>query len=126
MANSTKTDTHKKAMIEALEKSLGIVTTACKKVGIARDTHYRWYREDDEYKKQVDDISNVVLDFAESQLHLQIQKENTSATIFFLKTKGKERGYVEKKEIEIVQDEVDLSGISDEDLRKYIESQGAE
>lgn len=126
MANSTKTDTHKKAMIEALEKSLGIVTTACKKVGIARDTHYRWYREDEEYKKQVDDISNVVLDFAESQLHLQIQKENTSATIFFLKTKGKERGYVEKKEIEIVQDEVDLSGISDEDLRKYIESQGAE
>tara|TARA_Y100000385_G_C12595609_1_gene426587 strand:+ start:49 stop:429 length:381 start_codon:yes stop_codon:yes gene_type:complete len=126
MANSTKTDTHKKAMIEALEKSLGIVTTACKKVGIARDTHYRWYREDVEYKKQVDDISNVVLDFAESQLHLQIQKENTSATIFFLKTKGKERGYVEKKEIEIVQDEVDLSGISDEDLRKYIESQGAE
>lgn len=125
MSNSTKTDTHKKAMIEALEKSLGIVTTACKKVGIARDTHYRWYKEDEEYKRKVDDLSDVVLDFAESQLHVQIQNGNTASTIFFLKTKGKVRGYIEKREIEIIQDELDLSGISDEDLRKYIDSQAA-
>jgi transcriptional regulator of acetoin/glycerol metabolism len=32
--------TLKKAMIEALEQSLGVVTTACKIVGISRNTHY--------------------------------------------------------------------------------------
>jgi transcriptional regulator of acetoin/glycerol metabolism len=44
--------TLKKAMIAALEKSLGIVTTACKTVGIDRGSHYNWMREDEEYQAQ--------------------------------------------------------------------------
>ena len=38
-------------MIEALTQSLGIVTSACKAVGISRTLHYNWYNEDAEYKK---------------------------------------------------------------------------
>tara|TARA_R100001463_G_scaffold34593_6_gene75910 strand:- start:478 stop:837 length:360 start_codon:yes stop_codon:yes gene_type:complete len=91
----------KRALIEALEKSLGVVTTACKKVGIGRTTYYDWYHNDDEFKSKVDELQNVALDFAESQLHNQIQKNNTAATIFFLKTKGKGRGYTEKSEVDI-------------------------
>lgn len=125
MANTTKTDIQKKAMIEALEKSLGIVTTACKQVGIHRSTHYEWYKTDDKYKQEVDDISDVTLDFAESQLHKQINEGNTSATIFFLKTKGKKRGYIEKNEIEIINDEIDLSSISDEDLKNFWDNYNA-
>jgi hypothetical protein len=93
-------DVLKKAMIEAMEKSLGVVTTAAKTVGIARSTHYLWMNEDEEYKKAVEDISDVALDFAESKLHKQIRDGDTTATIFYLKTKGKKRGYVEKREIE--------------------------
>jgi len=92
-------DITKKAMLEALEKSLGIVTSACKAVGISRETHYRWMREDEAYKAGVDDLANVALDFAESQLHQQIKGGNPSSTIFYLKTKGKGRGYVERQEI---------------------------
>lgn len=95
-----KTEHQKKAMIQALEKSLGVVTTACKTVGIGRTTHYDWMQQDEEYKKQVDDISDVALDFAETQLHKQIQDGEVSATIFYLKTKGKKRGYVERVENE--------------------------
>lgn len=91
----------KKALIEALEKSLGVVTTACKKVGIGRTTYYDWYNNDKEFKNQVDELQNVALDFAESKLHNQIEKNNTAATIFFLKTKGKGRGYTEKSEVDI-------------------------
>jgi hypothetical protein len=90
----------KTAMIEALVKSLGVVTIACKEVGIARKTHYEWYNEDLEYKQAVDDISDVALDFAESKLHEQIQDKDTIATIFYLKTKGKKRGYIERQEID--------------------------
>jgi len=90
----------KKAMIDALVKSLGVVTLACKEVGIARQTHYVWYNEDLEYKKAVDDISDVALDFAESILFKKIQDKDTIATIFYLKTKGKKRGYVERQETE--------------------------
>ena len=31
-----KTEHHKKALLEALEKSLGVVTTACKIAGVGR------------------------------------------------------------------------------------------
>lgn len=87
-------------MLEALEKSLGVITTACRQVGIDRKTHYNWLKSDKEYSDAVRDIENVALDFAESQLHKQIQEGNTSATIFLLKTKGKKRGYVERQEIQ--------------------------
>jgi hypothetical protein len=93
-----KTEQHKKAILEALEKSLGVVTTACKKVGVGRTQYYNWLKEDEEFAKEVDDIQNIALDFAESQLHKQIGDGNTSATIFYLKTKGKKRGYIERVE----------------------------
>jgi hypothetical protein len=97
----TKTDIHKKAMLDALEKSLGVVTSACKSVGIARQTHYEWMKEDADYKAEVDELSDVAIDFAESQLHKQIREGNSTATIFFLKTKGKKRGYIERQEVDI-------------------------
>lgn len=86
-------------MIEALEKSLSVVTTACKQVGINRSTHYEWLKNDEEYAKEVKNLENIVLDFAESQLHKQILDGNTTATIFLLKTKGKSRGYIERQEV---------------------------
>lgn len=96
-----KTEHTKKALLEALEKSLGVVTTACKKVGVGRTTYYDWYNTDKEFKESVDELKNVALDFAESQLHKQIQDNSTAATIFYLKTQGKKRGYIEKQEIDL-------------------------
>jgi predicted transcriptional regulator len=89
----------KESMLKALEQSLGVVTVACKKANIPRSTFYKWVNEDIEFAKQVKDIENIALDFAESQLHKQISENSTSATIFYLKTKGKKRGYIERQEI---------------------------
>jgi len=95
-----RTVQHKKAIIEALEQSLGVVTSACKKVGIGRTTYYQWLKDDDAFAEKVNDIQDVAIDFAESQLHKQIKDGSTAATIFYLKTKGKKRGYVERIEQE--------------------------
>ena len=111
-----KTAQHKKAIIEALEQSLGIVTSACKKVGVGRTTFYGWLNDDEEFAKAVKDIENVALDFAESQLHKQIKDGNPSSTIFYLKTKGKKRGYVERMETENTNKNFDLSNLTDEEL----------
>jgi hypothetical protein len=97
---STKTDISKKLMLDALEKSLGVVTSACKMTGTPRSVFYEWYNEDPSFKKNVDELKEIVLDFAESQLHKQVSDGNTTATIFYLKTKGKSRGYIERQEIE--------------------------
>ena len=93
----------KSAMLQALEKSLGVVTVAAKNAGIDRTTHYRWLRKDKEYKKQVEDLRNIKLDFLESKLHEQVQNDNVTALIFALKTQGKSRGYVESQDISISQ-----------------------
>tara|TARA_R100000951_G_scaffold111869_1_gene111421 strand:- start:2757 stop:3125 length:369 start_codon:yes stop_codon:yes gene_type:complete len=115
MKKLNKTEQHKKAVIEALEKSLGVVTSACKNAGVGRTQFYNWLKEDKEFAKQVNDISNIALDFAETQLHKQINDGNTSATIFYLKTKGKKRGYIEK--IEVDQDtKMEVSGFNIKDL----------
>jgi|TARA_Y100000401_G_scaffold114906_1_gene117654 predicted DNA-binding transcriptional regulator AlpA len=94
-----KSEHIKKGLIEALEQSLGIVTTACKKVGIGRTTFYKYLKEDDNFADQVKDIGNMSLDYVESKLFEQIKAGSTAATIFYLKTKGKKRGYVERQEI---------------------------
>ncbi len=89
----------KESFLKALEKSLGVVTVACKKSDTPRSTYYKWLNEDEEFEKQVREIENVALDFAESKLHEQISDNSTAATIFYLKTKGKKRGYIERQEI---------------------------
>ena len=82
-----------------------------------------YYKTDSDFREQVDDLSNVVLDFAESQLHKQIQAGNTTATIFYLKTKGKGRGYIERTEYtgkdgeSLSQQNINLSNLTIEELR---------
>ena len=91
----------KEAVLKALESSLGVVTVACRKLDLPRSTFYKWLKEDEQFAREVKEIENIALDFAESQLHEQISDGNTSATIFYLKTKGKKRGYIERNEVDL-------------------------
>ena len=58
------------------------------------------YNKDSKFKSAVDELQNVALDFVESKLFNQIHNDNPTATIFYLKTKGKKRGYIEQNIIE--------------------------
>ena len=95
----TKTDIRKKALLAALEKSLGVVSPACAAAGVSRETFYEWYRGDPEFKKAVNEMGELALDFTESKLLKRIKDESDTAIIFYLKTKGKKRGYIERQEI---------------------------
>ena len=99
MRTPEQTIASKKNFLAALEKSLGIVTQAASKAGISRETVYKWIKDDEKFAKKIQSINDIVLDFAESALHKQINSGNPASTIFFLKTKGKCRGYIEKMEI---------------------------
>lgn len=100
MRTKEQTKMSKASFLKALEKSLGIISQAAKKCGINRDTVYHWRNNDKEFDKAIKDVNDIVLDFAESSLHKQINEGNTTATIFLLKCKGKKRGYIEKTEVE--------------------------
>ncbi len=93
-----RTTVLKKAVIQAMQKSLGVVTQACKIVDIDRSTYYAWYNSDEDFKQACDDCSEIALDFAESKLYKQIEENVPTSTIFYLKTKGRKRGYIERHE----------------------------
>lgn len=100
LSGNTSTVKRKKALLEMLEKNLGIVTKSCEGLDIGRTTYYDWINDDPFFKSLVEDLSNVALDFAESQLHLQMKDGNASSTIFYLKCKGRKRGYIERSAID--------------------------
>ena len=90
----------KKAFLKALENTLGVKTPAARKIGINPSTVYMWINDDPEFAKAVKEIEEQVLDFSESHLYQQIAENNTTATIFHLKTKGKHRGWIERVEFQ--------------------------
>jgi hypothetical protein len=90
---------NKARLLKALEASLGVVTDACKKVKLSRNTFYKYLKEDPDFKAAVLELEEVALDTAESALFNQIKEGNVTSIIFYLKTKGRRRGYVERQEI---------------------------
>lgn len=93
-------DAKKETYIKHLHEAFGNVSKACKAVGLSRTTIYRWMQEDEEFKDAVENINEYIVDTVENHLFDQIKEGSTAATIFYLKTKGKHRGYVEKTEVD--------------------------
>lgn len=117
------TEIRKRMLLEALEQTLGVVTTACRKIGMERSTVYNWLKNDPDFKAKYDELQSVALDFAESKLHQRIAEGSDACTIFYLKTKGKGRGYVERTEIsgggapiaiKVVTTDADITGAIDQ------------
>lgn len=90
----------KATFIKTLIESFGNISKACAAVGISRRTYYNWVEKDKEFKEEVENISEFVIDEVENHLFDQIKEGSTAATIFYLKTKGKRRGYIESQEIQ--------------------------
>jgi len=98
-------DNHKENMLDALKKTLGIVSSACIKAGISRGTHYNWLKEDYIYKSRVDEIAEMAIDFVETKMFEQVNNGDSGLIKYYLSTKGKNRGYVERTEQRQVDEE---------------------
>jgi len=112
-----KTDTKKK-MLEALQFNLGIVSHSCSTCNISRQTHYQWLKNDEDYKQEVEAITESAIDFVESKLYERIKANDTASIIFFLKTRAKSRGYQERTELvmpETRKFEIEVLGSENED-----------
>ena len=88
----------------AFEKTLGVVTPAAQMIGVKRSTIYRWREMYPEFDKACKEISEMAVDFVETKMFKKIEgggKGSETLMIFYLKCKGKHRGYVEKQEIDM-------------------------
>tara|TARA_R110001583_G_scaffold103537_1_gene250795 strand:- start:14579 stop:14980 length:402 start_codon:yes stop_codon:yes gene_type:complete len=94
-----RTEITKEQLLKQLEQNMGNVTLACHFGKCSRSTFYRYYKSDEAFAKQVDDITEIAIDICESELWKQIKDGNVPCILFYLKTKGKKRGYVERQEL---------------------------
>lgn len=92
--------THKE-LISVYEKKGCNVTATCKALGINRTTFYNWRKRSERLDAMLEEVEESIIDYAESKLVEHIQEGDTTCLIFFLKTKGKKRGYVERVEQDV-------------------------
>lgn len=88
-------------IVEVYRKKACNVSATCLALGISRKTFYEWKSKKKKLAEMLEEEDESILDFAESKLVEHINNDDVQALIFFLKTKGKKRGYVEKVENEV-------------------------
>ncbi len=108
-----KTDKKKSIFIECLKNNNGNISKACESANIGRQTYYSWLEKDQNFKQDAEDAQESLIDLAESKLVENIRENDNTSIIFFLKTKGKKRGYIEKQEVEHIKpfEDIDFHGI---------------
>lgn len=91
----------KEKFLEVYKVNTKSITDACEAAGISRRTYYYWIEQDEEFAASIKEIDESLIDFAESKLFENIEGNKTNEILFYLKTKGKNRGYVERQEHQI-------------------------
>jgi hypothetical protein len=84
----------------AIRASAGFVTQAAKKAGMSYKALYERIQKSPELKLLLEETLEEKLDFAEGHLMQLVGTGELGAICFFLKTKGKKRGFVERVEQE--------------------------
>jgi len=78
----------------------GNVSAVARHFGVSRPTVYKRINVSQTLQDALVDARETMIDNAETELYDQALSGNTTALIFFLKTQGKRRGYVERQEVE--------------------------
>ena len=104
-------------MIAAIRKSGGVIAAAARMIGCERNTVYRYAREypevqaviDEENEIHLDGAERTLIDYVEGVTSIEVNGETISAPLdpktrldalkFYLRTKGRERGYGDRHEI---------------------------
>lgn len=87
--------------IEAYWANGCVVYKACADVGIARSTFYEWYAADPDFHQAIDDAKEAQTDWVENKLMRLIDGGDTFATTFYLKTRGRDRGWNDRLNLQI-------------------------
>tara|TARA_R100000781_G_C3973427_1_gene90971 strand:+ start:99 stop:482 length:384 start_codon:yes stop_codon:yes gene_type:complete len=109
MANKNKYT--KEQLQQAIQNSGGFVSVASNNLNCTRKTIYNYLEKYPELKEMLQDIKEQYLDMAEAKLIEKIRSGATPELLFYLKTQGKSRGYVEKQQIDLSSNDEQINKI---------------
>ena len=87
----------KTKFLEEYARNGGVLKAACIATGVSHQQYYAWRRADPEFAAAADEVVELQIDYVEDQLLRQIEAGSTSATTFYLKTRGQRRGWNDKR-----------------------------
>ena len=96
--NGKKREETAKRIIKALKETNGLLTMAAARSGIGYRTVCRYVADYPSVKEAAHDAKEAMLDYAEGKLYSKIKSGDNTCIIFYLKTQGKSRGYIERQE----------------------------
>lgn len=110
-------------IIAALKGSKGFMSQAARSLGCTVTTICKYRDKYPEIKQAIDEEMEERIDKTETKLLQAIDEGNITAIIFFLKTMGKKRGYIERQELDLkgyIKIEDLLNAFDDEDKNEII------
>jgi hypothetical protein len=91
--NTTPIADKKAAFLNEFSKCNAIKTIAARRVKISRTMLYEYINSDPIFAFRVREIEEAWVDYVESKLQDLVNIGHPSAIIFYLKSKGRDRGY---------------------------------
>jgi hypothetical protein len=111
----------KDAFLEQLRK-VPIVQVACEKVGVSRNSVYRWNNEDEEFCKEMETAleegESLVNDMSENQLLVLIKEKNWHAISFWLRKRNPK--FKDRIEVEVAQRQEGLTPEQEATVRQAL------
>src|SRR5262245_56405300 len=109
-------------VVNALNESQGMVYIAARKLGCHHQTVYNYAKRYASVQAAIDAERGEFVDTAELALKRAVLAGEGWAVCFSLKTLGKERGYVEKRQIEH-SGKIDVTKLTDAELDAIADSE---
>jgi len=110
-------------MIDALKESKGMVYIAARKLNCDPKTVYNYAKRYTSVQAAIDAERGHFVDTAELALNRAVLAGEGWAVCFALKTLGKDRGYVERHQLEH-SGKIDVSKLSDQELEAIVDTEG--
>ncbi len=82
-------------------RNAGNLTQTAKALGYTRETLYQWRNKNEKLDRLLREREEALIDDVESLAFRKMKEGDTTMLIFFLKTKGKDRGYTERREVDM-------------------------
>lgn len=109
--------------IEVYRKKLGNVAKTCEVVGVSRSLYHNWVNVSKTFKLELSAIEQGIYDDVETvMLQKALVDKDTTMLIWLSKTKMKDRGYIDSKQVDNTHTlkEGSIKRMSDEELDKRI------
>lgn len=90
----------KEKFLQALQKYNGLISYACDDVCVSVSFYYALMKRDPEFKRRVLEIQERQIDRVERKFLEKCEAGDIYCLLFYMKTKGQRRGYIERQQVE--------------------------